>query len=151
MTAPAGVNPIDENRHGWIGKPVDRVDGRLKVTGAATYADEYREGGAPAYGFLVQATTGKGRIASIDTVAAESAPGVLLVMTHRNAPRQAAPQEDETAPQLIDAEIRHYGQPIALVVAETSEAARDAAYLVRASYAETPGRYQLAPARAPRG
>jgi xanthine dehydrogenase YagR molybdenum-binding subunit len=148
MTAPAGVNPIDENRHGWIGKPVDRVDGRLKVTGAATYAYEYREGGAPAYGFLVQATIGKGRIESIDTAAAESAPGVLLVMTYRNAPRQAAPKEDATAPQLIDAEIRHYGQPIALVVAETYEAARDASYLVQVAYLPAPGRYRLASERA---
>jgi xanthine dehydrogenase YagR molybdenum-binding subunit len=147
MNAPAGSNPIDANRHGWIGKPVDRVDGRLKVTGAATYADEYREGGQAAYGFLVQATIGKGRIEAIDSAAAASAAGVLLVMTHLNAPPQAAPQDDKTAPQLFDAEIRHYGQPVALIVAETYEAARAAAGLVRLAYAEQPGRYTLAAVR----
>jgi xanthine dehydrogenase YagR molybdenum-binding subunit len=144
MDAPAKMNPLDENRQGWIGKPIDRIDGRLKVTGAATYAYEYREGAAPAYGFLVQATIGKGRIGAIDTAAAEKAPGVLLVMTHLNAPTQAPPKVDETVPLLVDAAIHHYGQPIALVVATSYEAARDASYLVRVSYDEEPGRYTLA-------
>jgi xanthine dehydrogenase YagR molybdenum-binding subunit len=144
MDAPAKMNPLDQNRQGWIGRPIDRIDGRLKVTGAATYAYEYRDGAAPVFGFLVQATIGKGSIGGIDTGAAEKAPGVLLVMTHLNAPKQAPPKVDETAPSLIDAAIHHYGQPIALVVATSYEAARDASYLVRVSYEETPGRYTLA-------
>jgi xanthine dehydrogenase YagR molybdenum-binding subunit len=144
MDAPAKLNPLDRNREGWVGKPIDRIDGRLKVTGAATYAYEYRDGAAPAYGFLVQATIGKGSISGIDTAAAEKAPGVLLVMTHLNAPVQAPAKVDETAPFLADAAVHHYGQPIALVVATSYEAARDASYLVRVSYDEAPGRYTLA-------
>src|SRR5450830_790349 len=144
MTAPAPHNPLDDNHHGWIGKPIDRIDGRLKVTGVATYAYEYREGAAPVFGFLVQATIGSGRITAIDTTAAEAASGVLLVMTHLNAPPQAAPKVDETAPQLVDAKIHHYGQPIALIVATSYEAARAAAYLVETSYDTTAGNYTLA-------
>jgi xanthine dehydrogenase YagR molybdenum-binding subunit len=144
MNAPAALNPLDENRHGWIGKPIDRIDGLLKVTGAATYAYEYQEGPAPAFAFLVQATVGKGRIRSIDTTAAEGAPGVLLAMTHLNAPPQAARKVDQTAPQLSDATILHFGQAVALIVAESYEAARAASYLVQVDYEEAAGRYTLA-------
>jgi xanthine dehydrogenase YagR molybdenum-binding subunit len=69
-----------------IGQPRDRVDGPLTVTGAARYAAEFA---APnlAHGVLVQSTVANGRIREIDTAAAEAAPGVLGVLTHRNAPR----------------------------------------------------------------
>ena len=67
MTSAAGRNPIDENRSGLIGKPIDRVDGRLKVTGKAPYAYEVQEApGQPAYGFIVEATIPKGRVADIE-------------------------------------------------------------------------------------
>ena len=69
-----------------IGARLDRVDGRLKVTGAATYAAEFRVPGL-AYATLVQSTIARGRITRLDTSAAEVAPGVLGVITHRNAPR----------------------------------------------------------------
>jgi xanthine dehydrogenase YagR molybdenum-binding subunit len=144
MNAPAELNPIDANGNGWIGKPIDRIDGWLKVTGAATYAYEYQEGGVPSFGFVVQAGVGKGRISAIDTAAAERAPGVLLVMTHLNAPPQAPLKVDETAPQLVDDVIHYFGQPVALIVAQSYEAARDAATLVRIDYEETDGRYTLA-------
>ncbi|RXZ36172.1 xanthine dehydrogenase family protein molybdopterin-binding subunit [Oxalobacteraceae bacterium CAVE-383] len=144
MNAPSELNPIDANLHGWIGKPVDRVDGLLKVTGAATYAYEYEEGGPPLFGFVVQAGIGKGRIRAIDTAAAECAPGVMLVMTHLNAPPQAPLKVDETVPQLDSDAIRHFGQPVALIVAVSYEAARDAATLVRVDYETAAGRYTLA-------
>lgn len=144
MNAPAKPNPIDANRHGWIGKPMDRVDGLLKVTGAATYAYEYEEGGVPLFGFVVQAAIGKGRIGAIDTAAAESAPGVVWVMTHKNAPPQAGLKVDETAPQLEGETVHHFGEAVALIVAVSYEAARDAATLVHIAYEQAEGRYTLA-------
>ena len=72
----------------FIGQPVSRVDGRQKVTGGATYAAEFDVPGQ-AHGAIVRSTVAKGRIASIDSAAAERAPGVLAVLTHRNAPRLA--------------------------------------------------------------
>src|SRR5688572_22511665 len=71
-----------------IGQAISRIEGPLKVSGRATYAAEYWNVGQPLYGFIVGAAIGKGRIASIDTAPAERAPGVRLVMTHRNAPAQ---------------------------------------------------------------
>ena len=151
MTAPAPRNPIDENRQGLIGKPIDRVEGRLKVTGQAAYAHEVVEGGAPAYGFIVEATIARGRVAEIDAGAAERAPGVLLVLTHKNAPKQGAwgplDAEDRYArasPQMGDDRIRYYGQAVAFVVAKSFEQARAAARLVRVRYAAERGEYELA-------
>src|SRR5436305_174178 len=69
-----------------IGKPLDRVDGRLKVTGKARYAAEAQVADVH-YGVLVTSTIAKGKITRIDTAAAEKAPGVLAVITHRNATR----------------------------------------------------------------
>ncbi len=124
-----------------VGEPLDRVDGRAKVTGAARYAAEY-----PAPGLvnavLVMSTIAKGRITRIDTSAAEHAPGVLLVLTHLNAPRlptqgQAVPGGNPTARalSLLQDDLVHYqNQPIAVVVAGTFEQARDAAPLVRIEY-----------------
>ena len=151
MNAPAPRNAIDENRQGLIGKPIDRVEGRLKVTGKARYAHEVQEGGRAAYGFIVEATIAKGSVAEIDTAAAERAAGVLLVMTHRNAPRQGAwgplDAQDRYArasPQLGSKRVEHYGQAVAFVVAESFEQARSAARLVKIRYAAEAGEYELA-------
>src|SRR4051812_34761974 len=66
--------------------PIDRVDGRAKVTGTATYAAEYKVQNL-AYGFLVGSTIAKGRIKSLDIKSAERAAGVLAVITYLNAPK----------------------------------------------------------------
>jgi xanthine dehydrogenase YagR molybdenum-binding subunit len=155
MTAPAARNPIDENRSSLIGKPIDRVDGRLKVTGKAPYAHEVQEApGKPAYGFIVEATIARGTVAEIDASAAEKAPGVLLVMTHRNAPKQAPwgpiDAKDRFAratPQLANDKVRYYGEAVAFVVAESFEIARAAAQLICIRYDAEPGEYDLAAAR----
>ena len=72
----------------FIGQPISRVDGRRKVTGAATYAAEFDQRGQ-AHGVIVRSTVANGRMASIDSAAAERSPGVVAVLTHRNAPRLA--------------------------------------------------------------
>jgi len=146
MSNPIGPTPLDRPG-GLLGRPLDRVDGPYKVTGRATYAYEYRDSGQPAYGFVVVSSIGKGRITAIDTAAAERAPGVLLVLTHANAPKQGT-RSAETAPQLADDSVLFQGQPVALVVAETFEQARAAAYLIKPSYAAEPGSHDLEASRA---
>ena len=150
MNTPAPRNALDENRQGLMGKPVDRVDGRLKVTGKAPYAHEIVEGGLAAHGFVVQATISKGTITAIDTNAAQRAPGVLMVMTHLNAPKQApwGPLElpdryARSIPQISSSKVEYYGQPVAFVVADTFEQARSASKLITVAYAAVKGEHDM--------
>lgn len=116
-----------------VGAPLDRVDGPAKVTGTARYSYEVPVN-APTYGYVVPAGIASGRIAEIDAATARQAPGVLLVMTHHEAPQQGAGEHRKAAPQMTGPEIRSFGQPIAVVVAETFEQARAAAHMVRVRY-----------------
>jgi xanthine dehydrogenase YagR molybdenum-binding subunit len=140
MNSPVGPNALDAQ--GVVGKPLDRVDGRLKVTGGARYAYEMQQENV-LYGFVVEASIGKGTIRSIDTQAAEKAPGVVLVLTHLNAPEQGNGNHREAHPVLTGPEVTHYGQPVAFVVAESFEQARAAAYLVNVKYDLESGKYAL--------
>lgn len=108
---------------GVVGKPMDRVDGRLKVTGGARYAAEFSVAN-PAHAVLVQSQQPKGKIAEIDAAAAKAVPGVLTVITYEN---QGATGGGPLLPQ----EIEYSGQTYAVVVAETLEAAEQGASLVR--------------------
>ncbi|WP_341702798.1 xanthine dehydrogenase family protein molybdopterin-binding subunit [Ferrovibrio sp.] len=132
-----------------IGQPIDRIDGGLKVTGQAKYAAEYTEGKI-AHGYMLGAAIAKGRVVAIDTSRAERAPGVVYVMTHRNAPAQPefGPARVDNRfgrarPVLNNNLIRYYDEPVALVVAETLESARHAAGLIDVRYERTPGRFDL--------
>lgn len=136
----------------FVGKPIDRVDGPAKVTGEARYAYEYEEGGKAAFGFILGAAIARGRITSIDTAAAERIPGVLLVMTHKNAPPQAPfelPKDSKLServrprPVLTSDKIAFYDEPVALVIAETFETARHAASLIVVKYNREPGKFEL--------
>ena len=133
-----------------IGKPISRIDGPLKVSGRATYSAEYWNVGQPLYGFIVGATIGKGRVDAIDTADAVRSPGVRMVMTHRNAPAQGVPDPSllwayaRAYPTLSGPEVHHFGEPVALVVADTWEQARAAARLVRVTYDAEPGRFDFA-------
>src|SRR5438552_4881266 len=140
MNSPVGPNALDAQ--GIVGKPLDRVDGRLKVTGGARYAYEVQQENA-LYGFVVEASIGKGTIKSIDTRAAEKAPGVVLVLTHCNAPAQGTGNHHEAHPVLTGVQVTRYGQPVAFVVAESFEQARAAAYLVDVKYDRSGGKYAL--------
>src|SRR6202790_3125714 len=140
LNSPIGPNALDEQR--IVGKPIDRVDGRLKVTGGARYAYEMQQDEV-LYGFVVEASIGKGKIRSIDTHAAEKAPGVALVLTHRNAPAQGTGNHREAHPVLTGPQVTRYGQPVAFVVAESFEEARSAAYLVDVKYDRSSGKYAL--------
>ena len=123
-----------------VGAPMDRVDGRLKVTGAAHFSAEMPTERL-VHAVIVQSTVPAGRITRLDTARARKAPGVLGILTHLNAPKlpekgRAAvnPPAGRVMTLLQDAEVRYNGQPIAVVVADTFEHARDAAMLVRAKY-----------------
>src|ERR1700679_2259906 len=81
---PAGTNPIDQLK--VIGQPLDRIDGPRKTTGTAPYAFEWHDVAPnPAYGYVIGSAIPKGRIASMDLSAARSAPGVLVIVTAKNA------------------------------------------------------------------
>src|SRR5215468_5726166 len=128
----------------YIGTPISRADGRAKVTGAAKYAAEYNTPGL-AYASVVSSTIAKGRILRIDTSAALRLKGVIDVLTHQHRPPMADNDQgyhDQVAPEggspfrpLYDGNIKFNGQPVALVIAESSEAAREGASLVRVEYA----------------
>jgi xanthine dehydrogenase YagR molybdenum-binding subunit len=133
-----------------IGRPLDRVDGRLKVIGKATYAYEYAAQGAAAYGVIVPAAIGKGRVLGADVRDAERAPGVLLVVTNDNVPSQTPwgpvdlPDRFARAEPALNTDVvRYFGFPVAFVVADTFEQATAAAALVRVHYAPQPGDYDL--------
>ncbi len=139
---PATTNPIDQLK--VVGKPVDRIDGRFKTTGTATYAYEWHDPNArPAYGMIVGSAIAKGRVRTMDLTAAKAASGVLAIVTADNAGKLDKGNFN-TAKLLGGPEIEHYHQAIALVVAETFEQARAAAQLVRVDYDRADGAFDLA-------
>jgi xanthine dehydrogenase YagR molybdenum-binding subunit len=138
-----------ETAAGVVGRPLDRVDGMAKTTGAAHFAAELSYPDL-AQAALVHATVARGRITRIDTAAAAAVPGVIAVLTHQNAPklrpprranmiRDLGPSVSGTQVNYLNTDEVHWdGQPVAVVVAETSAAAHEAADLVEVAYAELP-------------
>ena len=150
------ADPLMERRDGYIGTPVSRLDGAQKVQGRAPFAAEFPLERL-SYAALVYSTVPKGRIATLDTAAAESAPGVVLVMSHKNAPKMKPMPLFLTAEKAAAGEglavfqddLVHYnGQPVALVLAETQEQADHAKSLIRASYHAEAAITSLAAAKA---
>jgi xanthine dehydrogenase YagR molybdenum-binding subunit len=119
-----------------IGLPLERIEGRAKVTGTAPYAYEHALAD-PLYLHPVQATIARGRITAIDTGAAKALHGVVAVITHENAPRLASADNTELWVLQSDA-VGFRGQFIGAVIAESPEIALQAAGLVRVQYAEHP-------------
>ncbi|HEY3997577.1 MAG TPA: xanthine dehydrogenase family protein molybdopterin-binding subunit [Candidatus Xenobia bacterium] len=143
------------HQHGLIGASISRLDGPLKVQGAARFAAEIPLEGM-LYAAVLFSTIPKGRLVSIDISAAQAAPGVALVMTHLNAPRlkplpsfmqdlRSAAQDD--VPVLQDDLIRWNGQPVAVVLAETQEQANYAKSLLQPMYEALPAVTSFAAAR----
>ncbi len=118
------------------GLDLERVDGRAKVLGLAPYAYEHPAEN-PTYLYPVQSTIARGRITAIDTAAAETMDGVVAVLTHLNAPRLADAADKELAVLQSD-EVGFRGQFVAAVVADSPEAAREAAARVRVQYHQEP-------------
>ncbi len=154
---PGGVpDPLIRQQHGVIGTSVSRLDGPLKVRGAARFAAEFPLE-RMVYAALAYATIPRGRIATLETGIAEAAPGVVAVMTHKNAPRMNPPAAFGSSPTaagpadlpiMQDDRVHWNGEPIAVVLAETQEQADHAKSLIVASYAAEPSTTSFAAARA---
>jgi xanthine dehydrogenase YagR molybdenum-binding subunit len=128
-----------------IGAPINRTDGWAKVSGSARYTAEHQVAGL-AHAVLVTSTVPAGRVARIDAAGANEVPGLLLVMTHENAPRlppetragKLEPPSGRVLSLLQDDAIHYNNQPLAVVVADTLEHARDAAGRLRIEYEHAP-------------
>jgi xanthine dehydrogenase YagR molybdenum-binding subunit len=127
-----------------MGNPEPRIDGRLKVTGEARYGSDFSVSN-PAFAYLVTSAIAKGHIESMDLSDAKAVPGVLDIFTHKNTRElkdlkyAAGGGGPTTSIQDFGPKIQHDGQIVAMVVADSFEAAREAAYKVRVSYsAEKP-------------
>ena len=125
-----------------LGKPHDRLEGRLKVTGALRYSGDQPIENI-AYGYLVTSTIARGKIRAMDVSEAENSPGVVAVYTPFNSlklydglTQAEGANSGEINPPLQNAKICYYGQIIALVVADSFEQARDAAARVKVEYQE---------------
>ena len=124
------------NTEAMIGKPIDRIDGHLKVTGAAKYAAEFRVPNA-VHAVLVQSTIAAGSISGFDLRQAQGMPGVLAIITPDNAGKLSHPEKVPQAvagPLLQNKDILFNGQHVAVVVAETLEQAQAAASAVHVDY-----------------
>jgi xanthine dehydrogenase YagR molybdenum-binding subunit len=147
------IQPVAEPGTGLVAKgdPVSRIDGVAKVTGQARYAAEHLTADM-AHGVVVNSSIAKGRIAGLHLDEARAVPGVLDILSHLNRPAMRKLDlfyKDMTAPAgspfkpFHGDSVFYSGQPVALVLAETFEAARHAASLVRISYAEEPHQTSL--------
>ncbi len=116
-----------------VGAPVARVEGRLKVTGEARYAYEYRAERLT-YGWIVQSPIALGRVRGLDAQAALAVPGVLEILWHGNAPRLEGEIENGELAVLQSERVAYRGQIIACALAETLEAASEAASLVEPDF-----------------
>ena len=140
---PGGTpDPLLRQKHGILGAPVSRIDGPLKVTGTAPFAAEFPVTGM-LFAAIAYSSIAKGRLLSLDTAAAEAAPGVSLVMSFRNAPKlKPMPLFNSTPksagptdlPIMQDDCIHWNGEAIALVLAQTQEQADYAKSLIHATY-----------------
>ncbi|MDK1494418.1 xanthine dehydrogenase family protein molybdopterin-binding subunit [Sinorhizobium sp. 7-81] len=125
-----------------IGQPLPRIDGRAKVSGGARYAADFNQKGQ-AHAVIVSATAGLGRITEIGAEAVSGMPGVIAVISHLNAPRLAYrehkgvidPAIGERLHVLQDDQVRFWGQPVAIVVADTLDHAERAAAALHVAYA----------------
>ncbi len=139
-------DPLIREQHGQIGQPLSRLDGPVKVRGAAPFAAEFPMEGM-LYASVLFSSVVKGRMNRIETATAEAAPGVVLVMTHLNAPRMANVPLFMTKPKaaggidlpiMQDDRVHWSGQPIALVLADTQEQADYAKSLITVDYDTEP-------------
>lgn len=143
---------LTQHKHGrkgeWIGAAVSRIDGPLKVRGAAPFAAEIPVTGM-VYAAVAYSTIAKGRMTALDTAAAEAAPGVRFVLTYKNAPKLKATPLFNSSPKaagpddipiMQDDSIHWNGQAIAVVLADTQEQADYAKSLIQVTYAAVPAR-----------
>ncbi|HVQ18341.1 MAG TPA: xanthine dehydrogenase family protein molybdopterin-binding subunit, partial [Actinomycetes bacterium] len=150
----APPQPATTTRTRVLGEPLNRVDGHAKTTGAAQFSAEYPYANL-AYAAIVHSTIPRGRVTAIDTKAALDIPGVLAVITHENAPRMKPPPKQSfvnlsslatgTSVNYLNTDEVHWnGQPIAVTVADSLDAAREAARNVHVTYDTQPATVDFA-------
>jgi xanthine dehydrogenase YagR molybdenum-binding subunit len=154
---PGGTPDPLIDRRVTLGTQQSRIDGPDKVRGAARFAAEVPMEGL-LYAACVHSKIARGRITELEISAAEAAPGVVLVMTHRNAPKMALPPPigltnlkaagNNILPVMQDPEIRWNGQAVAVVLAETQEQADHAASLIEVRYEAIAARTRFEEAKA---
>ena len=126
------TNPAHARHGSNSGQPMSRIDGPLKVTGRATYAADHKPDGL-LHAALAVATISRGRVASLNVDAAKAHPGVVEVMTSQNRPPLFVDPDLHDQPfnfkfdALQNDRVRYAGQPIAVVIAKTLEAASEGA------------------------
>jgi xanthine dehydrogenase YagR molybdenum-binding subunit len=137
------------SRHGSnIGQPLTRQDGILKVTGRARYAADNHPAGM-LYAVLAVSSIARGRVAGLDVQAAKALPGVVDVMTPANKPKPAQDPDEKSNPFMFRLDllqndrVRYANQPIAVVIADTLEAATEGAALLAPRYEAEPARVGL--------
>ncbi len=139
MNAPTKIDQrheqhmLDRMKQGVLGKPLDRPDGPAKVSGQASYASDYTLDDC-VVGVLVTAPFAKGVVTRIDKNGALGMDGVLAVIDDRRLTTRAAQGGAGEAPEQGPTRVDYWGQPIALVVAETFEQARNGAKALHVDY-----------------
>ncbi|CAN5795885.1 xanthine dehydrogenase family protein molybdopterin-binding subunit [soil metagenome] len=143
MDQPVPASLLDTGAQGLIGAPIERTEGRLKVSGSAPYSAEYAFPGL-AYGVLVGAPFARGTVTAIDASVAKAMPGVIDVVSDLNTflrnPQQAGTPK---APTQGVRDVRYAGEIVAIVVAESFEQTRDAAAAVRVEHDAVVGRFDF--------
>ena len=130
---PVTDNRLDDMKQGVLGAPTRRIEGLLKVTGTAPYAAEYQVDDC-LEGVVVTATIPKGEVTGIDRDSVTAMPGVVAVIDDPSLTARPAQGTAGEAPAQPARKVGYFGQPIAVVVAETFEQARDAAKHLGVTY-----------------
>lgn len=143
MDKPIPASLLDSGSQGIIGRPLDRKEGPLKVTGQATYSAEYQIPNL-AYGYLVGTKFGRGKVTKVDADSVRAIPGVIDVVTDFKTFLQNSQQGGETsAPTQGVQDVHYFGEIVAIVLAESYEAARDAGIRIKVEYEEAEGRFDF--------
>ncbi|QBM74621.1 xanthine dehydrogenase family protein molybdopterin-binding subunit [Sphingomonas sp. AAP5] len=143
MDKPVPASLLDSGSQGIIGRPLDRKEGPLKVTGQATYSAEYQIPNL-AYGYLVGTKFGRGKVTKVDADSVRAIPGVIDVVTDFKTFLQNSQQGGETsAPTQGVQDVHYFGEIVAIVLAESYEAARDAGIRLKVEYEEAEGRFDF--------
>lgn len=143
MDKPVPASLLDSGSQGIIGRPLDRKEGPLKVTGQATYSAEYQIPNL-AYGYLVGTKFGRGKVTKVDADSVRAIPGVIDVVTDFKTFLQNSQQGGETsAPTQGVQDVHYFGEIVAIVLAESYEAARDAGIRLKVEYDEAEGRFDF--------
>lgn len=129
-------------KYNVVGKRLPRFDARQQVTGESMYVDDYVVPGM-LYGYVLRSEYAHAKIKSIDISAAEKYPGVKAVITHKDIPCNRFGVHVDDQPVLADDKVRHYGDAVAAVAAETLEIAEEAAKLIKVEYEPLPGVFDV--------